>query len=232
MALELVGQVAIPYKWKEFVFRRGCSFFKSALTGNREEPLNPYGQNLDEEEPSDDFSRKVHYDSKWKHVQVGVCCVKLSRTQDHGLRIWQTKSNAIIVHNPLPAACIYMVTSQRGDRTIYERLSTPRPAPRLTLKSYWQVQQQHSQQQRQHSEIASRSVGELTRGTSVQDEDMGNKGDTTDNQCSSSIWKRMRDTAVSVEQNLPEGCHLEGRRTVEANQRDSRKVERRIKICP
>ena len=31
-------------------------------------------------------------------------------------------------------------------------------------------------------------------------ENMRNEGDTTDNQCSSSIWKRMRDTALPVEQ--------------------------------
>ena len=31
-------------------------------------PLNPFGDNPSEEEPSDDFSkpRKVHYHSKWK----------------------------------------------------------------------------------------------------------------------------------------------------------------------
>ena len=34
----------------------------------------------------------------------------------------------------------------------------------------------------------------------MQDEDRVSKGDTTDNQCSSSIWNRMRDTAVPVEQ--------------------------------
>ena len=38
------------------------------------------------------------------------------------------------------------------------------------------------------------------RGTSAQDEDRGNKGDTTDNHYSSSIWEQMRDIGVPVEQ--------------------------------
>ena len=35
-----------------------------------------------------------------------------------------------------------------------------------------------------------------------------NNGDTTDNECSSSIWKRMRDTAVPVEQKPNFKVHL------------------------
>ena len=72
-ALELMGHVAIPYKWKEFLFHRGCSYdvtsiLKSGLnTGGRESkegrqtifftPLNSFGDNPDEEEPSDDLSK-------------------------------------------------------------------------------------------------------------------------------------------------------------------------------
>ena len=64
IARDLMGHVAIPYKWKEFLFHRGCSYdvtsiFKSGLiTGGRESkegiqtilftPLNPFGDNPDE----------------------------------------------------------------------------------------------------------------------------------------------------------------------------------------
>ena len=37
----------------------------------------------------------------------------------------QTKSHAIIVHEPVPAECIYKVIPQSGDRILFERLSTP-----------------------------------------------------------------------------------------------------------
>ena len=55
-----------------------------------------------------------------------------------------SKSRAIIVHNPVPAVSMYKVISQKGDRTLFGRLSTPRPVPKVTLKTNW-----HSQQQQQ-----------------------------------------------------------------------------------
>ena len=82
-APELMGHVAIPHKLKEFRFHRGCShdvqsILRSGLiVGGRESkerrqtifftPLNPFGDNPDEEEPSDDLSkpRKIHYHRKW-----------------------------------------------------------------------------------------------------------------------------------------------------------------------
>ena len=73
IAPELMGHVAVPYKWKEFLFHRGCSndvtsILKSGLVaGGRESkegrqtlfftPLNPFGDNPDEEEPGDDLSK-------------------------------------------------------------------------------------------------------------------------------------------------------------------------------
>ena len=147
IAPELLGDVTIPYNWKECVFHRGCSFNINSIletgliAGGRESkegrqnifltPLNPFRENLDEEAPGDDLSipRKVHYQSNWKHDQDAVCWVKLSRAQDQGLRFWQTTSHAMIVHNLVPADCIYRVMSQKGDRTLPERLPTLRPAP-------------------------------------------------------------------------------------------------------
>ena len=38
--------------------------------------------------------------------------------------------------------CIHRVISQNGDRVLFEGLATPRPAPKVTLKSNWLVQQQ------------------------------------------------------------------------------------------
>ena len=59
----------------------------------------------------------------------------MSRAQDQGLRFWQTKSRAITTYATVPGDCIDRVTSQNGDRVIYERLATPRPAPKVTLKN-------------------------------------------------------------------------------------------------
>ena len=79
--------------------------------------------------------QKVHYHSHWKHHQDAVYWVKLSRAQDQGL---QCNSG------PVPADCICRVISQIGDRMLFERHSTPRPAPKVTLKTNCQSQQQQS----------------------------------------------------------------------------------------
>ena len=71
IAPELMGHVAIAYDWKEFVFHRGCSFSiqsileNGLIAGGKQSkegrqtifftPLNPFGENPDEEAPSDDF---------------------------------------------------------------------------------------------------------------------------------------------------------------------------------
>ena len=38
--------------------------------------------------------------------------IRLSRAQDQGLKFWQTKSDTIIVRNPVPADCINKVIAQ------------------------------------------------------------------------------------------------------------------------
>ena len=133
--LELLGHVAFPYNWKEFMFHRGSSFdctsiLKSGLcaggkrrTDGRQTvffaPLNPMVENDPEEElPSDDFTkpRKEHYRSKWKHSQDAVYWVNLARAQDKGFQFWQTRSNAIVEHSSVPSDCIYKVISLNGER--------------------------------------------------------------------------------------------------------------------
>ena len=65
------------------------------------------------------------------------------------MQFWQTKSFAIITFARVPGDCIDRVISQNGDRVIFERLATPRPAPKVTLKSNWHTQQQQQQQPQQ-----------------------------------------------------------------------------------
>ena len=107
------------------------------------------GKNPDKEEPSDDLSKpkKVHYYSKSKNSQDAVYWINSARAQDKGLRFWQTRSHAVIVYSSVSADCIYKVISQKEERTLFERLSTPRPAPKTVLESAWQSKQQQQQQQ-------------------------------------------------------------------------------------
>ena len=112
----------------------------------------------------------MHYHSHWKRNQDAFNWVNLSRTQDQGLPFWQAQSHAIIVHDPVPAECICKVISQNGDRLLFERLSTPRPAPKVTLKSNWQSQQQLQQPHQSVCDDVSISTRKLvTDQTGIRD---------------------------------------------------------------
>ena len=89
-------------------------------------PLIPFGDNPAEEEPGDDISKpgKVQHHGKWKNTQDTVYWVSSVRAQDKGLQFWQTRSNAVIVYNSVPADCIYRATSHKGETTLFERNST------------------------------------------------------------------------------------------------------------
>ena len=143
------GYTSIPCNKKEYIFHRGCSWsVQSILSGlipGRKEsdkalhavfvtPLNPFGENPDEEEHHDDYTvpQKVHCRSQWKSDQDAVCWITLSKVQDLGLQFWQTKSFTIITDNPVSGDCFFRVISESGDR--------PRPAPKVSLKSNWLVQ--------------------------------------------------------------------------------------------
>ena len=103
-------------------------------------PLNPFGGDSDEEEPGDDHTvpQKVHYQSHGKRNQDAVYWVKLSRAQDQ--RIAFLASEVTCNHRTRS----YRVICQNGDRTLFERLSTSRPAPKVKMKSNWHSQQQQS----------------------------------------------------------------------------------------
>ena len=88
IAPELMGHVAIPLRWKEFLFHRGCSvnvkILEAGLIACGEEskegrqtvfftPLDPWG---DETE---------HYNSEWKPHQDAVYWIHLARATEKEL---------------------------------------------------------------------------------------------------------------------------------------------------
>ena len=111
--------------------------------------------------------------------------------------MWQTRSHARIVYSSVPADCIYKVISQKGEGTLFERLSTPRPAPKIVLKSAWQSQQQQQQQQQDTSESAASGTRKLVRKEEEQ-------GTPTDNPELLNVKKLMRSAESLVEKEEPE----------------------------
>ena len=112
--------------------------------------------------------------------QDAVCWVKLSRAQEQGLRFWQTKSNAIIVHNHVLADCTVRFSVKQDIEHFSKDSQHLDLRQEVTLEIRWQAQQQHPQQP-QHSGSASSSIWKQMRGTPEQGESK-DKGDIADTQ--------------------------------------------------
>ena len=63
----------------------------------------------------------------------------------------QTRSHAIILYDSVKADCIEKSGSPSRRQIFNQRVSTPRPAPKVVLKDAWQSKQQQQQQGTQSS---------------------------------------------------------------------------------
>ena len=106
--------------------------------------------------------RKIHHQSKWKYSQDAVYWIRLAKAQEKGLTFWQTK-----VSRHYFSRFSAGVGSDNGEKTLYQRLFTPRPAPKIILKSVWNSQQLQRQQQQQDTMEST--------GTPVVEQNLGNR---------------------------------------------------------
>ena len=92
-----------------------------------------------------------------KRHQDAVCWVDINLAIKKGLKFYQTRSNAIILHETLPAYCIPKVVRMETGEVIYEKVyKSPRPPPKISLIHDWKREL--------GSEHAQRSeVGQLSR---------------------------------------------------------------------
>ena len=100
----LVGSSCGKLLWEALVpwtpsYTRDSSQVKDTKEGRETAfftPLDPFGDEAEEE--YDDLSkpRKVHYKNKWKVSQVAVYWVNVGKAHDKGLQFWQKRSHAII----------------------------------------------------------------------------------------------------------------------------------------
>ena len=74
--------------------------------------------------------RKVHQDT--------VCWVEKPLARRKGLKFYQTKSNAVILHDTLPAYCISIAIVMKSEEVIYQKVYvSPRPPPTISYKENW-----------------------------------------------------------------------------------------------
>ena len=74
----------------------------------------------------------------WKKHQNTMYWVDVNLAVNKGLKFYQTRSNAIILQETLPAYCIPKVVRMETGEVIYEKVyMSPRPPPKISLKHEW-----------------------------------------------------------------------------------------------
>ena len=163
----------IPSKFFQNIYHVGCAFNLHSIVSSG---LIPRGQNLSNRQtifflPMDPMD-KIHKDpdvidleaprlaqymhKAWKTHQNTVCWVDINFALKKGLKFYQTRSNAIILHETLPAYCIPKVVRMETGEVIYEKVyASPRPPPKISLKHDWMKDL--------GSEVARQPEGEVVR---------------------------------------------------------------------
>ena len=169
----LQDNVIIPDSFFKYIYHVGCAINLHSIINSG---LIPGGQNvsnrqtvfflpvdpMDKEHKDPDTidleaPRLAQYMHKaWKKHQNTVYWVNINFALKKGLKIYQTRSNAIILHETLPAYCIPKVVRMETGEVIYEKVyASPRPPPKISLKHDWM--------KKSGSEVARQPEGEVAR---------------------------------------------------------------------
>ena len=151
----LQDNVVIPDGFFKYIYHVGCAINLHSIINSG---LIPGGQHLsnrqtvfflpvdpmDKEHKDPDTNdlgapRLAQYMHKaWKKHQNMVYWVDIKLAQKKGLKFYQTRSNAIILHETLPTYCIPKVVRMETVEIIYEKVNaSPRPLPKISLKHDW-----------------------------------------------------------------------------------------------
>ena len=105
--------------------------FFTAVTPMNKEHRDPH--ELDLTKP-----RLARYKQKWRRHQDTMCWVDIQLAQRKGFKFYQTRCNAIILHDTLPANCISKVVVMESGDIIYEKVCvSPRPSTTIFFKDNW-----------------------------------------------------------------------------------------------
>ena len=152
----LQDKVLIPDNFFEYIYHIGCAISSHPTTNPG---LIPGGQNLSRERQTVFFTAvnpkdKEHKDpykldlttprlawykqKTWKRHQDTVYWVDVQLAQRNGFKFYQTRCNAIILYDTLPAYCISKVVVMESGEIIYEKVYvSPRPPPEISFKDNW-----------------------------------------------------------------------------------------------
>ena len=148
--------VLTPNNFFEYIYHVGCAISLHSITNSA---LIPGGQISSRERQTVFFTAvnpmdKEHKDpyrldltkprlarykqKKFKRHQDTVYWVDTQLAQRKGLKFYQTRCNAMILYDTLPACCISKVVVMESGEIIYEKIyASPRPPPTISFKDNW-----------------------------------------------------------------------------------------------
>ena len=148
----------IPDNFFEYIYHVGCAINLHSTTNsglilggqilsNRQTvfflPVDPMDKNHTDPETIDlKAPHHAQYMHKaWKKHQNTVYWVDINLAQKKELKFYQTRSNAIILYDTLPAYCIPKVVVMESGEIIYVRVyMSPRPPPKIFSKDNWMLE--------------------------------------------------------------------------------------------
>ena len=151
----LQNNVLIPNNFFEYIYHIGCAVSLQSITNSgfiaertnssRERQtvfftaVNPMSKDhRDPQELDLTKPRLASYKLKWKRHQDTVYWVDFQLSQRKGLKFYQTRSNAIIRYDTLPACCISKVVVMKSEEIIYQKVFVShRPPPKNSCKDDW-----------------------------------------------------------------------------------------------
>ena len=172
--LSLQDNVLISDGFFKYICHVGCAINAHSIINSG---LIPGGQNLSNRQtvffllvdPTDkeqndpdtidlEAARLAQYMHKaWKKHQNTVYWVDINLALETWLKFYQTRANAIILHETLPAYCLPKVVRMETGEVINEKVyMSPRPPPKISLKHEWkrELGSEHAQRP---------EVGQLSR---------------------------------------------------------------------
>ena len=151
----LQDNVIIPDGFFKYIYHVGCAINLHSITNSglilggqnlskRQTvfflPVDPMDKQHKDPETIDlDAPRLARYlHTTWKKHQNTVYWVDITLAPKKGFKFDQTRSNAIILYDTLPAYCIPKDVRMESGEIIYEKVyASPRPPPKISLKHDW-----------------------------------------------------------------------------------------------
>ena len=110
--------------------------------------------------------RAQYLPNAWKRHQDAVYWVDINLAIEKGLTFYQTRSNAIILQETLPAYCIPKVVRLKTGEVLYEEVfMSPRPPPKISLQHEWTRDLGSKVVQQPERETVRQPEGEVVRQT-------------------------------------------------------------------